>query len=364
MPRHSVKSDPNARDAYRQDTDVTVHQMLHAARQAQAVWAAQSLARRLRIMRRFRHLTARHATALASSVAGMSRRTRPETLTVEVLPLLDACRFLERQAPAILAPQHYRSRGRPLWLSKLRLDVRREPLGIILVIAPSNYPLFLPGAQALQALTAGNAVLLKPGPNGSSSAMALAHHLTQAGLDRHLVGVLPESPAAARAAIAAGVDKVILTGSAATGSAVLADLAPQLIPAILELSGCDAAFVQANADLDLVVRALQFSLRLNGGATCIAPRRVFVARDRAAELETRLIRATQEMTACEVAPTIVSPRPGDRGVCAGSASCGRRNRLGSPSDAHGGDPRNPNHASLTGRPVCTCSVPDERRGRR
>lgn len=81
---------------------------------------------------------------------------------------------------------------------------------------------------------------------------------------------------------------MVLTGSAETGRAVLADLAPRLVPATVELSGCDAVFVRAEADLDLVARALAFGLRLNGGATCIGPRRVFVPRERAEELEHRL----------------------------------------------------------------------------
>lgn len=306
MTRLSVDSAPVARQAGGQDTDANVRQMLRAARHAQAVWAVRSVAQRLRVMRRLRHHIARHAAELASSVVGIAQRTCAETLPAEVLPLLDACRFLERQAPAILAPQQHGFRGRPLWLGGLGLEVRREPLGVILIIAPSNYPLFLPGVQVFQALAAGNAVLLKPAPNGHATAVALAHHLASAGLDRRLLGVLPASPEAAQVAIAAGVDKVLLTGSATTGSAVLADLAPRLIPATLELSGCEAAFVRGDANLDLVVRALQFSLRLNGGATCIAPRRVFVARDLAAELETRLVRATQEMVACVVSPSTVS----------------------------------------------------------
>jgi acyl-CoA reductase-like NAD-dependent aldehyde dehydrogenase len=91
-----------------------------------------------------------------------------------------------------------------------------------------------------------------------------------------LLRVLPEAAEAGRAAIAAGVDKVVLTGSATTGQAVLADLAPRLTPATMELSGCDAVFVRADANIDLVVNALAFGLRFNGSATCIAPRRVFI----------------------------------------------------------------------------------------
>jgi acyl-CoA reductase-like NAD-dependent aldehyde dehydrogenase len=173
-------------------------------------------------------------------------------------------------------------------------------------MAPANYPLLLPGVQTLQALVAGNAVLLKPGAGGLTVAGAFVQHLEHAGLDRRLVQVLSEAPAAAQTAIASGVDKVLLTGSAATGAAVLTLLAPHLTPAVLELSGCDAAFVRADADLDLVVRALTFSLRLNGGATCIAPRRVFVARPLAADLETRLLHAVQAMAPCAVAPAVTA----------------------------------------------------------
>ena len=133
---------------------------------------------------------------------------------------------------------------------------------------------------------------------------AFVQYLERVGLDRRLVQVLSER--LPQTAIATGVDKVLLTGSATTGAAVLTLLAPHLTPAVLELSGCDAAFVRADADLDLVVRALTFSLRLNGGATCIAPRRVFVARPLAAALESGLVRAVQAMAPCAVAPAVTA----------------------------------------------------------
>ena len=80
-------------------------------------------------------------------------------------------------------------------------------------------------------------------------------------------------------AIATGVDKVFLTGSAATGTAVLHQLAGHLKPAVMELSGCDAVFVLPGAELDRAVAALTFGLRLNGSATCMAPRRLFLVGD-------------------------------------------------------------------------------------
>ena len=223
-----------------------------------------------------------------------------EILTAEVLPLAEAFRFLERKAGKILRPQKLGLRGRPFWLGGVHSRICREPLGVVLIIGPGNYPLFLPCVQALQALAAGNAVLIKPGVGGSAAAVAFAGILTRAGLDANLLQVLPESTGAASFAIESGVNKVVLTGSATTGEAVLGQCAKNLTPATVELSGCDAVFVRADAELDRVVRALAFGLRLNNSATCIAPRRVFVHRSRATELEGRLTEKFQSGSGIEV----------------------------------------------------------------
>ena len=221
-----------------------------------------------------------------------------------MLPLADACRFLEKEAPQLLQPHHLGRAGRPLWLQGIRAEVRREPLGVVLIIGPSNYPLFLPGVQTLQALAAGNAVLLKPGSGGGPVAQRFAELLYDAGLKEPLLNVLSEDPDDARHACAQGVDKVFLTGSAQTGVEVLTNLADTLTPAVVELSGCDAAFVLPDADLDLVARALSFAFRLKTGQTCIAPRRLLVAEELAGDLEKRLV-----VVARELAPQLVPARP-------------------------------------------------------
>jgi acyl-CoA reductase-like NAD-dependent aldehyde dehydrogenase len=243
---------------------------------------------RLAVVCHFRHLLAARAGDLAAAVAEAVGAPAVEVLAAEVLPLAAACRFLERQAARVLRPRRPGRAGRPLWLGGVRVEIRREPFGVILVIGPRNYPLLLPGVQALQALAAGNAVLLKPGEGTAPVAELVAELLYTAGLPRDLLHVLSDGADAGRAAIDAGVDKVVLTGSARTGAAVLRQLAPRMVPAVVELSGCDAAFVRHDADLDLTARALGFGLRLRDGRTCIAPRRVFVAREVAGELERRL----------------------------------------------------------------------------
>jgi acyl-CoA reductase-like NAD-dependent aldehyde dehydrogenase len=272
---------------------VAVAREIELARQAQAHWAARPLRERIALVRRFRHLIPSYSNELAAPIHPQ-RRLPGETLGAEVLPFADACRFLERKASSILKPYRLGSRFRPLWLFGVRSEIHREPFGVVLLIGPSNYPLFLTGSQAMQALAAGNAVILKPGTGGGETARVFARLLGQAGMDPRLLRVLPETPEAAQQAIAAGVDKVLLTGSARTGASVLAQLAPHLVPAAMELSGYDAAFIRNDANLDLVTRALRFGFRLNHGETCIAPHRVFVSAELAPELRRRLAAMAEE----------------------------------------------------------------------
>jgi acyl-CoA reductase-like NAD-dependent aldehyde dehydrogenase len=253
---------------------------LRQARAAQQIWARKGLRARLALLRRARHSIAASAVEIAQSVPceqpGALHRSVADTLVSEVLPLVEACRFLEREARWILAPQRLSAHTRPFWLRQVTAETTREPLGVVLIIAPANYPLFLPGVQVLQALAAGNAVLWKPAPGGTATAEALRGMLVECGLDPALLQLLDESAYAAVDAIAAGVDKVFLTGSAATGREVLSQLAPKLTPAVMELSGCDAVFLLPGARIDLAIAALTFGLRFNGSATCMAPRRLFL----------------------------------------------------------------------------------------
>jgi acyl-CoA reductase-like NAD-dependent aldehyde dehydrogenase len=255
-----------------------------AARLAQSTWAATPITDRLQVLSRFRALVAEHGDLLAAALNLPQRRSAGESWTSEIVPLADACRFLEREAGRLLSPHKVGATGRPLWLWGSTAKVQREPWGVVLVVGPANYPLLLPGVQTLQALAAGNAVALKPGRGGGPVMQAFRRMLVESGLDGRLLTVLAESSAAAQQAIEVGVDKVLLTGSATAGRAVLGALAERLVPATLELSGCDAMFLLPGVDLDLAVRALAFGLTLNSGQTCIAPRRVFGDRRTLAEL--------------------------------------------------------------------------------
>ncbi|MFN4919703.1 MAG: aldehyde dehydrogenase family protein [Planctomyces sp.] len=258
---------------------------LAECRQAQRSWSEVPLRQRLRVLRQLRLRAAERAGELALSVG---RESSAETLSAEVLPLLDAVRYLERCAVRLLRERRVRPAGRPLWLWGNRVIRRPEPLGVVLVIGPGNYPLYLPGVQLVQALAAGNGVLLKPAPGCAGPLRMLLQLAIESGLPEGLVHLLEDSTEAGSEALRCGVDKVVLTGAASTGRLVAGQLAAGPTPAVMELSGCDAVFVLEDADFGLVADCLWFGLRLNGSRTCLAPRRVFVREEQAEQVLERL----------------------------------------------------------------------------
>ena len=247
-----------------------------AVEAAQLRWAAQPVTARLTVLRRARYLLAERTDAVCAAIPSALTRTAADTMVAEVLPLLAACKFLEQNASRILGTRRLGRRGLPFWLAGIDAEVRRIALGRVLVIAPGNYPLFLPGVQTLQALAAGNAVVWKPAAGGRAVAEVFAATMTEAGLPNGLLQVTEETIEAAEQAIDAGVDKVFFTGSSVTAKVLLHKLAESLTPCVAELSGCDAVVVMPSAELARVVKALAFGMRLNGSATCMAPRRVLL----------------------------------------------------------------------------------------
>ena len=262
---------------------------------AQRAWAEVALTERLRVVRRARQRMAGMAAAFAAAIPEDLARTPADTMVAEVLPLLAAGRFLEREAAKILAVRRLGRRGLPFWLAGVDSEVRRVALGKVLVIGPANYPLLLPGVQTWQALVAGNAVVWKPGRGGRAVAALFAQAMYEAGLPHDLLRVAEESDAAGRTEIALGADKVFFTGSSTTGKALLRDLAGTATPSVMELSGCDAVVVLPTADLERVVQALVFGMRLNGSATCMAPRRVMLAGASAGRKRTLLRKLETEL---------------------------------------------------------------------
>ena len=247
-----------------------------AARAASERWRRTPWSRRRDVLRAFRHALVESVGELHGGIP-IPSRTLTQTTVAEVLPLAAACRWLERKGERTLRTRRLGPWRRPLWLPGVTGRVSREPHGAVLILGTWNYPVFLVGVQALQALAAGNAVTIKPGRGCEAVTRMLARLLFEAGLPRELLSATDDSAETGEAAVAAGFDHIVLTGSAETGRRVLRAAAETLTPCTVELSGSDAVLIGEDADLERTARCVAFGLHFNGGATCIAPRRVFVS---------------------------------------------------------------------------------------
>ncbi|TWU43346.1 Aldehyde dehydrogenase [Novipirellula aureliae] len=236
-------------------------------------WASFSAKQRCRAVSKTRHVIADRLDRLIDLSRTDQRCDAVETITAELFPFCEALKFIGKRGPKLLAPRHLGTSGRPVWLWGVRSTIRRDPHGKVLILGPWNYPLFLVGTQIAQALAAGNQVLVKPAEGCEKITAEMVDCFYTAGVPRLTIRLLDTSAQAAIDTIAAGVDLVVLTGSAATGRKVLAQTAQTITPTIMELSGCDASIVLPGADLERVAAAVDFGLNLNHGATCIGPRR-------------------------------------------------------------------------------------------
>ncbi len=237
-------------------------------------WRNNSVGDRLVLLKKLRREMALRASDIAELI---QREDLALSLSAELLPTLDAMKFLENESEKLLRPRRLGVRGRPLWMGTVDSEVHYEPHGTILIIAPSNYPFLLSAALAFQALVAGNAVVIKPAENESASLELLLEIMDEVGFPPDIIQLLATSVESSKVAVEHGFDKVIFTGSAETGRKVLASQAAKLKPSVVELSGNDAAVILEGADIDRVAKLIAYGLCLNDGCTCISPRRLFVA---------------------------------------------------------------------------------------
>ena len=165
----------------------------------------------------------------------------------------------------------------PLLLRPGRAYIGREPLGIVLVVAPWNYPVQLSLAPVVGALAAGNCVVIKPSELAPTTSGVLAA-LAAEHLDGDAVAVLEGGPEVVEATLAAGVDHLVFTGGESAGRLVMQAAARTLTPVTLELGGKNPAIVAADADIRVAARRIAWGRFLNAGQTCVSPDYVLVER--------------------------------------------------------------------------------------
>lgn len=191
-----------------------------------------------------------------------------------------------------------------------------DPLGVVLVIAPWNYPAQLLLAPMVGALASGNAVVAKPSELAPATSAALAE-LIPAYLGTDAVAVVEGGVPETTALLAERFDHIFYTGNGAVGRIVLRAAAEHLTPVTLELGGKSPVFVDRGTDLDVVADRLARGKFLNAGQTCVAPDYVLTDPETAAALEAALARAVEALFGADPAESpeygrIVNDRHFDR----------------------------------------------------
>jgi len=245
------------------------------ARLAAQRWAESSFAERRALLSRVAQVVLDRADELAATVTAETGKPLVDSYTAELFVGLENIVWAAANAGSVLRPERLRF---PPHLRHKRGWLLYEPLGAVGVISPWNFPLGIPLTQAAFAVSAGNAVVVKPSELTPLSGGWVEELFRRAGAPKGLVRVVQGGPETGEALVRApGTAKVVFTGSGAVGRQVAAAAGERLRPVTLELGGKDPMLVFEDADLDRAVSGALWGAFSNCGQVCSAVERIYVA---------------------------------------------------------------------------------------
>ncbi|HEX5709276.1 MAG TPA: aldehyde dehydrogenase family protein [Pyrinomonadaceae bacterium] len=263
------------------------------AREAQDAWGARSFAERGRVVMRAREIVLAELDEIAALVSRESGKPAAEAVAMELVPTLDLMQFFARRAARMLRPERINIGLYGLMGRASRVEYR--PLGVVGIIAPWNFPWGIPLGEVVMALMAGNAVVLKPSELTPITGLKIGDVFARAGLPEGLLQVLTGDGSTGAALVEAGADKIMFTGSVATGRKVAEAAARRLTPVVLELGGKDPMIVFEDADLELAAGAAVWGAFANSGQACASVERCYVHTSVADEFLRRVVERTRAL---------------------------------------------------------------------
>lgn len=269
----------------------TVDQAVARARAAANWWSQQPVKERCRVLRRYRDLLVEHMDEIVAVVGREVNKPRFDVVN-EILQAALQIGYLSKQAPKLLRPQ---SVSPGLLLNK-KAVIEYRPLGVVGIITPWNYPVILTLSPLLQALAAGNTVVLKPSERAVEVATLLHRIFEKLELEHCVFELVPGEHAEAIALAGSAVDKIAFTGGTGGGKAILRAAANNLTPVLLELGGNDPMIVLEDADIERAANAAVWGAFLNCGQSCIAVERCYVARPIVEPFTRRVVELTRSLS--------------------------------------------------------------------
>jgi len=263
------------------------------ARQAQPAWARLSFRARAQFILTAREIVLAQVEEIAALIARETGKPPPEAISMEVTPTLDLMQHFARNAERILRRQkigigQFGLMGRSSYIVY-------KPLGVVGIISPWNFPWATPLDEVVMALIAGNAVVLKPSELTPLTALKIGEVFKQAKLPEGLLEIVTGDGSTGAALVEAGVDKVMFTGSVATGKRVAEAAAKHLTPVVLELGGKDPMVVLEDANLPNAARAAVWGGFANAGQACASIERLYVHKSIAQQFTDLVVAETRKL---------------------------------------------------------------------
>lgn len=259
----------------------------------QPAWAELTLNDRARYLRRTAAALLDEVDEIAALLTSEQGKPRTEAYTMELLPTIDALHWCAKAGPKILADERIRMSMGPLLSKKTHFSY--EPIGVVGIIAPWNYPWSIPFGEVAIALMAGNGVVLKPASLTPLLGEAIRRVFEKGGLPEGLLRVVHGGGAVGDALARSSVGKVFFTGSVEVGRKVGQVCAQRLKGCVLELGGKDPMIVCADADLGNAISGAVWGGFSNAGQTCSGIERVYVMREIADRFTEGVAREAQKL---------------------------------------------------------------------
>jgi acyl-CoA reductase-like NAD-dependent aldehyde dehydrogenase len=261
--------------------------------EVQPFWAALSLEDRARYMRRAGDVLLSELDGIAELLTNEQGKPRVESYTMELLPTIDALKWIADNGPEILADEKL---SMPVFLKAKRAKLTYEPIGVVGVIAPWNYPWSIPFGEVAIALMAGNGVVLKPASLTPLIGERIRQTFEKAGLPEGLVQTVHGGGRIGGALVKSTAGKIFFTGSVEVGRKVGVECAKRMKGSVLELGGKDPQIVCPDADLANAVSGAVWGGFANAGQTCSGIERIYVHRDVADAFLAGVVRETERLT--------------------------------------------------------------------
>src|ERR1700674_4325179 len=268
-------------------------EIVSRARVTQSAWAKHPIHDRCAKLPGLRESIMSSRNELADAVVRESGKPRVEALFADIFVALDSAEYWSRNAASALrtrrVPHHSTA------AKAKRGYLAYDPLGVIAMISSWNYPLAIPLSQMIPAVAAGNAVVCKTSDFTPQCGALIEKLFIDAGFPEDLVKIVQGGGEVGQALIDASPDKVMFTGSVATGRRVAEACAKKLIPSVLELGGKDAMIVLADADLEVASSAAVWGSYTNCGQVCLSVERLFVEQAAAEKFVALCVEKTKKL---------------------------------------------------------------------